>query len=96
MTTYSDVMDQRASRAEFFIEEDAGRQTLVALIPKILPGETFTSAQHLALFPDESGELSLVAKLFATELSVPMVLGTSLDVEVENKQGDIDFLDSYF
>jgi hypothetical protein len=94
--TFSDVTDQRARQAEFYIEKDVGRQSLVILIPKILPGETFTATQYLALFPNVSGELVLAAILYATELSVPIVLKTSLDVEVEERVGDVDFLEKRF
>lgn len=88
----SGMMDQRASLAEFYIEKDLGRQSLVALIPKILPGETFTTTQFLALFPEQSGEMTLVAKLYATELTVPMTLQIAIEVEVEHKVGTLDSL----
>ena len=92
ITTLSDVLEDRAIGAQFYIDDDISGKTCVVASPKILPGESFTSSQYLAAFPDESGELTLSAKLYATELAVPVAMQAVFVVEVSKRQGDFELL----
>lgn len=66
-----------------FVEVDSGKQQhCIVRFPKILPGETATVGNYLAVFPKETGTLAVSSRLLASELAEPLLYRHSMEVEV--------------
>lgn len=74
------------------MEETFGQRRYVARFPRILPGETASIKEILAIFPQNSGRLDISSRLLATELSSPLKFHESIEVVVEHENISIDDL----